>query len=102
MREFAVAKGGNMNIELQWEFEDEFIECFTNGISGQIAHSDSYMTVLDFDKAEDVFDKVRDKYADNLEEIFDNLKSSDNEPALRLLGIHLSRKNKEKCERLRV
>ena len=81
-----------MDIELQSSFEKEFVDCLPNGTPSRPAY-------LDFDKAGDVFFKVRDKYVENLDEIFENLKSSDN-ISLRLLGIYLTRINKEICKSL--
>ena len=83
-----------MKITRQWQFEDEFIECFTNGITDEIANSGSYMTVLDFDKACATFNKVKDKYNKDLPEILEELRNS-HLPMVKLLGKYLTRLNKE-------
>ena len=84
-----------LSAELKWAFEDEFqmTGCFVNGLNGKRSHIDAYMTVMEFDKVDEVFAKIKDKYKDSLEEILEALVKADY-PMQRLLGLHL----KNRCE----
>lgn len=68
---------------------------FVNGINGRSAHPDSYMTVLDYDKARSVFDIINAEYSiENSEwvEFADYFINHVNrQPITTLLGMHIKR-----------
>ena len=79
-----------LSAELKWKFEEEFqlTGCFVNGLNEKSSHMDAYMTVMEYVKVDEVFAKIKDKYAESLEEILEALIRADY-PMQRLLGLHL-------------
>lgn len=81
---------------IAWELEDylQSKEVYTNALNGSIAHSDSYMTVTNFDKLYLALEDIRDKYTiDQWRELHDYFDSQSYlSPNLCILASVIKRK----------
>lgn len=71
---------------------------FINGITGNTAHSDSYMTIVDYDALEKALNAVDDKFKPTKEDwkvCIDYWKNNVNmQPPLRLVSAYIGRRYK--------
>ncbi len=77
------------------EIEDSLqeFEVFTNGFSGKPCHSDSYMTLVDFNKLDRALDHIMAKFPERMQDCVEYWTTSQNmQPPLRLVGLTLKRR----------